>query len=74
MTEDTEQMSFEEAFAELERIVSRLEAGELDLEESLVLFERGQELAAACSRKLDQAELRVQQITPHGDRPVQVET
>ena len=74
MTDKIEDMTFEEAFGELERIVSRLESGQLTLEESLRLFERGQALAAACSRKLDEAELKIDQITPEGDRPFEVES
>jgi len=73
MTDDIEKMTFEEAFAELEQIVSRLESGQLALEDSIALFERGQALAATCSRKLDQAELKIEQITPEGDRPLEVE-
>jgi len=68
MMDEIEEMSFEEAFAELEQIVNRLEGDQLTLEDSLALFERGQALAAACSRKLDEAELKVEQITPEGDR------
>jgi len=54
--------SFEDALAELEDIVSRLETGDLALEESLSLFERGQTLATLCNQVLDQAELRLEQI------------
>ena len=64
-----EDLTFEEAFAELERTVSRLEEGNLTLEESLRLFERGQGLAAHCNRLLDQAELKVTEITHEGDIP-----
>ena len=73
MAEKTDEVTFEEAFAELEQIVSELEGGQLTLEESLRLFERGQTLAATCSRKLDEAELRIEKITPEGDRAFEVE-
>jgi exodeoxyribonuclease VII small subunit len=73
MTEKLDEMTFEEAFAELESVVNELEHGELTLEESLRLFERGQALAAACSGKLDEAELKIEQITPEGDGPVRLE-
>lgn len=63
---DVGQMTFEEAFAELEEVVRRLEAGGLSLEDSLALYERGRLLAAYCSQKLDEAELRVQQLLPDG--------
>ena len=54
--------SFEAAFAELEVVVQQLEEGELSLEESISLYERGQMLARLCQERLDRAELRVDQI------------
>ena len=62
----TETLTFEQAFAELEETVRKLEAGGLTLEESLALFERGQALAARCSTQLDEAELKVRQLSPEG--------
>ncbi len=59
-------VSFEEAHTELERIVTRLESGELSLEESVKLFERGRKLAVYCQSVLDAAELRVNQIADDG--------
>jgi exodeoxyribonuclease VII small subunit len=59
-------ISFEEAYTELERIVARLEAGDLPLEESVKLFERGRKLASYCQSVLDRAELRVNQIADDG--------
>ncbi len=67
MAEEIEKLSFEEALTELEAIVAKLEAGELTLEESLALFERGQKLAALCNRQLDEATLRVEQLTADGE-------
>jgi exodeoxyribonuclease VII small subunit len=63
---DDASLTFEQAFEELETIVSKLEAGELTLEESVALYERGQALARLCSDLLDNAELRVQQIGDDG--------
>lgn len=63
---EIENLSFEEAFKELEATVHRLEEGDLSLEESIALFERGQALARHCGQKLDQAELRVSQLVPAG--------
>ncbi|MGD1994506.1 MAG: exodeoxyribonuclease VII small subunit [Anaerolineae bacterium] len=63
---EIDDLSFEAAFAELEETVRKLEAGGLSLEESLALYERGQALAAYCSAELDQAELKVRQLTPEG--------
>jgi exodeoxyribonuclease VII small subunit len=64
---DIETLSFEQAFAELEESVQKLEAGGLTLEEGLALFERGQSLAAHCSQRLDEAELKTKQVTPEGE-------
>lgn len=60
-------VKFEDALHELEATVSRLETGDLDLEEALALFERGQSLAAYCNTKLEQAGLRVEQLTSDGE-------
>jgi exodeoxyribonuclease VII small subunit len=59
--------SFEEIYRELEETVRRLESGELSLAESLALFERGSSLAEQCNALLDQAELRVRQLTSRPD-------
>lgn len=59
-------LSFEAAFEELETIVAKLESGELALEESVMLFERGRKLSAHCQILLDKAELRVNQLTDDG--------
>ena len=59
-----EQMRFEKAFEELAALVGQLESGDLPLEESLALFERGQALAARCSQLLEQAELKLRQLVP----------
>lgn len=65
--EEIQNMTFEEAFSELEEVVNRLEVGGLPLEDSLTLFERGQALAAHCSELLDEAELKVKKVTPEGE-------
>ncbi len=63
---DETTLSFEDAFRRLEDIVARLEAGDLSLDESLALYEQGQQLARHCSQLLDAAELRVQQLNEDG--------
>ncbi len=55
-------IDFEKALEELEVIVKQLEAGNLSLEKSLKLFERGVGLARLCKTKLDQAELKVSKL------------
>ncbi len=66
MTTSHDELPFEQAMAELETLVRRLEEGALPLEETVVLYQRGRELSAHCQRLLDQAALRVQQLTPDG--------
>jgi exodeoxyribonuclease VII small subunit len=58
----TEELSFEGALKELEAIVSRLEQGEVDLEDSIALYERGQVLKSYCEKKLKTAEGRLEKI------------
>ena len=61
------ELSFEEALKELEDTVGKLEAGDLNLDESMALFERGQALAAVCNAQLEAATLKVEQLTPEGE-------
>jgi len=56
------ELSFEEALAELERIVQQLERGQLDLETAIRAYERGTELRRHCEAKLREARLRVERI------------
>ena len=56
-------MTYEQAFNELESIVNDLETDERPLEEALALFERGQALARHCAQILEDAELKVQELT-----------
>lgn len=57
-----ENLSFEDAYQQLEEIVAQLEQGDLPLDQSLALHERGQKLADHCARKLDEAELKVKEV------------
>ena len=61
--DDIAGLSYEQAFAELEAIINGLEANQKTLEESIALYERGQALAQFCAGLLDQAELRVRQLS-----------
>ena len=56
-------LTFEEAMAELDELVSRMEDGELSLDDSLKAFERGVMLTRKCQEALSQAELRVKTLT-----------
>lgn len=62
-TTPVEELTYEQAFAELESIVAALEANQVALDAALSLFERGQILAQYCGRLLETAELRVRQLT-----------
>ncbi len=66
MSNETD-LTFEQAYAQLEEVVARLESGDLTLDESVALYERGQRLARLCGEKLDAAELRVRQISADGE-------
>ncbi len=57
-----ENLSFEEAFAQLEAAVAALQDGQMPLERALRYYEEGMKLAKHCSDLLEQAELRVQQL------------
>ena len=64
MNDMKETPSFEEALGKLEEIVSRLESGDMLLEETISLFEEGMALAATCARSLDEAALKVRELLP----------
>lgn len=57
-----EKLTFEEAYKLYEEIIAQLEKGEHSLDEAVLLFERGQEIARRCTTLLDQAELRIQTL------------
>jgi exodeoxyribonuclease VII small subunit len=58
---------FESAIAEFERIVKQLEEGELPLDKSLALFERGVELSRYCHEQLSAAQRRIEMLTERGE-------
>ena len=75
MTETTtpiEELTYEQAFAELEGLLSRLETDDDSLDGILAKFERGQALVQHCSTQLEKAELRVRQLS--GDEITPFET
>lgn len=61
------ELSFEAAMAELEHVVGRLEQGDVPLEDSIKLYERGADLKKRCEEKLKEAEEKVSQITLNAD-------
>ncbi len=76
---DVQKLTFEKAIEELETIVKRLEDGQVPLEESVKIYERGEALKRRCEELLRQAEARVDKITtdaagqPTGTTPLDVE-
>lgn len=67
MADDVTGLSFEDALAELERIVRGLEGGQQKLEDAITAYERGALLRRHCEAKLAQAEARVQAIVERAD-------
>ena len=57
------EMSFEQAMAELEQVVGQLERGDVALEASITLYDRGAKLRAHCEAKLREAEMKVEKIS-----------
>ncbi len=68
MTDDNDlaQMSFEDALRALEEVVAKLERGDVPLDQSIALYERGAALRARCEAKLKEAEEKVSKITLDG--------
>jgi exodeoxyribonuclease VII small subunit len=64
---DTSIKDFEAAIAELESIVKKLEEGELPLEQSLELYERGLKLSRFCHSRLEEAERRIEVLNERGE-------
>lgn len=59
-------LTFEQAYEELTAIIEQMESGTLPLDESVKLYERGQNLSAYCERLLEDAELRINQLNEDG--------
>jgi exodeoxyribonuclease VII small subunit len=74
---DPEPVSFDRALAELDRIVARMEQGDVGLEEAVALFEEGQRHLATCRERLAAAQRRIEELTaddlPQGDEEPEAE-
>jgi exodeoxyribonuclease VII small subunit len=70
---DVASLSFEVALKQLEEIVTKLERGDVPLEESIAIYERGEALKKRCEALLAQAEERVEKIRTHEGKAVGVE-
>ena len=73
LSADIAAMSFEDALAELEQIVRRLEAGQVKLDEAILSYERGAQLKRHCERKLNEAQQRVERIVVGPDGAIAAE-
>ncbi len=71
--EKSQDEPFEQLFSELEATVAKLEAGDLSLDESLALFQRGMELSKKCGALLDHAELRIKELVPQANGEIDAE-
>ena len=67
VTEEIKKLSFEEAISELEKIVEDLERGDIELEDSISIYERGVILKAHCEAKLKTAKMKIDKIVSHPD-------
>jgi exodeoxyribonuclease VII small subunit len=65
--QDIQNLSFEQAYSQLEETVQKLEGGDLSLAEVMSMYERGMALAQQCGVQLDQAELTIKKLTPAGE-------
>jgi len=68
----SEDLTYEQAFAELETVIEALESEQRPLDEAIALYERGQALAKHCATLLEKADLKVRQLS--GDQIVMFET
>ena len=67
MSQEASELNFEQALRALEDIVHKLESGEAPLDESIALYERGNQLRALCQHRLDAAKARIEAITLGAD-------
>lgn len=69
----SKKVNFENALKRLEQIVQKLESGDLSLDESLKLFEEGVELSRLCTKKLSEAEGKVEKLVKLGEKEFKTE-
>ncbi len=70
MMTDNKARAFEESYKMLEQVIQKLEEGELPLDESVALYEKGISLVRHCEQQLEQAELRVSQLLSDAEHEV----
>jgi exodeoxyribonuclease VII small subunit len=67
MDKPIEEMSFEEALSELEKVVKKIDSGEESLDESIQAYEKGAKLKKHCEQKLKEAKLKVEKVVQRED-------
>ena len=67
MKEDLEKLSFEELYKKLDEVTTKLEADNLNLDESIELFEKGMEISKKCNEKLENAEKKISILLKNGE-------
>lgn len=67
MSEKKKEMTFEQAISSLEELVKQLESGELSLEEAMSQYEQGVKLASYCTKKLNEAKLKIEELKQPND-------
>ena len=67
MTDTPDELTFEEALARLDEVVTRMDGGDVGLEEAVRLFEQGQQLLAVCRERLALAQQRITELTAQGE-------
>ena len=72
MSKPSPELSFEKALAELEKIVERMEGGELSLEQALATHKRGLELARFCQQRLEAAQQQVKVLEGEVLKPLEL--
>jgi len=68
---DKKEMKFEEALAQLEKLVAEMESGRLPLDSMVGKFEEGRKLVDFCSRELESIKRRIEQVTSEGTKPLE---
>lgn len=64
--DNIDELSFEQSYDQLEDVIAQLESGELSLEDSVMLYEKGRQLSQRCQQLLDNAELRIKKLADDG--------
>ena len=73
MKKKDDDLKFEDAMAQLEALVARMESGDLDLDAMMRDFDRGKKLVARCTEELESIRQRIEKVTANGVEPIAIE-